>query len=87
MFNIFFHERAARELHTLTKTLQEQIKKRVFLLKEAPEHGKPLHPSRFWSLRCGDYRVVYEILREKNEVHVLLVGHRKNVYEDFSKLF
>jgi mRNA-degrading endonuclease RelE of RelBE toxin-antitoxin system len=35
----------------------------------------------------GDYRAVYEIWVEKRRVVVLFIGHRKNVYDDFSRLF
>ncbi len=54
-----------------------------------PEHeaGKHLKYSNFWSLRIGDYRAIYEIDRERNRVIVLFIGHRKDVYEDLSKLF
>jgi mRNA interferase RelE/StbE len=45
-----------------------------------------LRLSRFWKMRVGDYRVIYEIDRSSNHVIVLFVGHRKNVYDDFSKL-
>lgn len=48
--------------------------------------GKPLHPSDFWSVNSGDYRAIYEINTEKNQVIVLFVSHRKKVYDDFSKL-
>ena len=48
--------------------------------------GKQLHPSEYWSIRSGDYRVIYEIDPEQNQVTVLFVGHRKKVYDDFSKL-
>ncbi len=42
--------------------------------------------SDFWSLRIGDYSTIYEIDRAKKQVIILFVGHRKKVYDDFSKL-
>ena len=48
--------------------------------------GKQLHPSDFWSIRSGDYRSVYEINSEQNQVTVPFIDHRKRVYDDFSKL-
>ncbi len=55
-------------------------------LEESPEIGEQLKPSRFWKLRAGDYRMIYEIDKASNRVIVLFVGHRKNVYDEFSRL-
>jgi mRNA-degrading endonuclease RelE of RelBE toxin-antitoxin system len=82
---IYFQPSAAKELKKLDKTAQERIKGRVSELEKNPELGKKLVPSRFLSLRVGDYRAIYEISEEK--IVVLFVGHRKNVYGDFNKIF
>ncbi|MFB6088786.1 MAG: type II toxin-antitoxin system RelE/ParE family toxin, partial [Candidatus Aenigmatarchaeota archaeon] len=42
--------------------------------------------SKFYRLRIGDYRAIYEVDKKKEKVVVLFIGHRKNVYDDFSKL-
>jgi len=34
----------------------------------------------------GDYRAIYEIDRNKNQAVAIFVGHRKNVYDDFTKM-
>lgn len=56
------------------------------IAKDPFKAGKPLHPSDFWSLRSGDYRAIYEIDPDQNQVTVLFVDHRKKVYDEFSKL-
>jgi len=57
-------------------------------LRNRPERvGKRLKYSDFWSLRVGDYRVIYEVDTGKNQVVMLFIGHRKKVYDDFSKMF
>jgi mRNA-degrading endonuclease RelE of RelBE toxin-antitoxin system len=58
----------------------------VKTLERSPEIGDQLKPSRFWKIRVGDYRVIYEIDRRANRIVVLYVGHRKNVYDEFSRL-
>jgi mRNA-degrading endonuclease RelE of RelBE toxin-antitoxin system len=64
------------------------MKKALRELEAYPyKDGKQLHPSDFWSLRSGEYRAIHEINSEKNQVVILFVGHRKKVYDDFSKLF
>jgi mRNA interferase RelE/StbE len=39
--------------------------------------------SRRCRLRIGDYRVVYTFDVEKNEVELLFVGHRREIYSPF----
>jgi len=34
----------------------------------------------------GDYRVIYEIDKSSGKIIVLFIGHRKNVYDEFSRL-
>ena len=55
-------------------------------LEGSPEIGDQLKPSQFWKIRVGDYRIIYEIDRSSNRVIVLFIGHRKNVYDEFSRL-
>jgi mRNA interferase RelE/StbE len=67
--------------------LRETIKKALNELEESPEEkGERLKPSDFWRLRIGDYRAIYEIDRGSSKVKVLYIGHRKSVYDDFSRL-
>ena len=56
------------------------------VLENSPEVGEQLRPSKFWKVRVGDYRVIYEIDRSSGRVIILFVGHRKNVYDEFSRL-
>lgn len=34
-----------------------------------------------YRLRVGDYRVIFDINNEKNEITIWKVGHRKNIYD------
>ena len=87
-FTVLLHPKAAKTLEKLGKPIGQRIKKQLQELKDNPERiGKQLQYSNFWSLRIGDYRAIYEINREKREVIILFVGHRKKVYDDFSKMF
>jgi mRNA interferase RelE/StbE len=86
-FAILLHPKAAKELERLEEDLRTRIKERLRELKNNPESiGKALKPSDFWSLRIGDYRAIFEIDRAKKQVIVLFIGHRKKVYDDFSKM-
>jgi len=56
-------------------------------LERTPDKGDQMKPSQFRRLRVGDYRVIYEIDMQSKRVIVLYRGHRKNVYDDFTRLF
>lgn len=85
-FRVFSHPKAFEFLEKLDKYIKKRIKKKIKKLEKYPKKGKRLRYSRFWSLRIGNYRAVYEIKKDEKQVVVLFVGHRKNVYDDFSKM-
>jgi len=87
-FTILLHPKAVRALQKIEKPIRSRIIRRLRELGDRPERiGKPLRYSDFWSLRVGDYRVIYEINRDKKQVVIFFIGHRKKVYDDFSKMF
>lgn len=87
VFTVLLHPRAAKELERIENPTRSRITERLKELKDNPETiGKVLKYSDFWSLRIGEYRAIYEIHRAKKQVIVLFIGHRKKVYDNFSKL-
>ena len=87
-FSVFLHPKAAKALKRVEESIRLRIVERLRELQSRPERvGKRLKYSDFWGLRVGDYRVIYEVDRGKDQVVVLFIGHRKKVYDDFSKMF
>ena len=87
VFKVLLHPTAAKELRKLDSVNQARMKKAFGELSADPFNlGKPLHPSDFWSIRSGDYRAIYEIDVEQSQIIVLFIGHRKKMFDDFSKL-
>jgi len=85
---VLLHPKAARELNKIKEPARSRIRERMAELREDPEGaGKKLRYTDFWSLRIGDYRAIYEIKRDGEQVIILYVGHRRNVYDDFSRIF
>ena len=77
----------AKSLNKIDRVTRGRIKSALEDLKESPEtKGEPLHPSKFWKIRIGDYRAIYIIEKKENQVIVLFVGHRSKVYDDFGRL-
>ena len=64
------------------KAVRSRIIKSLRKLENEPESGKPLTSilTGLWSLRIGDYRVIYQIKNSELIVVVIKIGHRKNVY-------
>jgi mRNA interferase RelE/StbE len=85
-FKVFLHPKAAKALEKIDAKNRARINEALKELCSNPEAGKQLKLSDFWSLRIGDYRAIYEIDRDKNQVIVTFIGHRKNVYDDFTKM-
>ena len=83
---IFLHPKAKKYLDDQDKAIKEKIKNKIKELKENPERGKRLKYTEFWKLRIEDYRAIYEIKVKEKKVIILFIGHRKTVYDDFSKL-
>ena len=87
-YKIFLHPKAAEFLKNLNRSLRVMIKNRLRDLEESPEEkGQRLKHPPFYRLRIRDYRAIYEINKEEGRVIVLFIGHRRTVYDDFSRIF
>ncbi len=87
-FKVLLHPKSTRFLSKLEEDKKERMKSKVRESEDHPERrGKRLRYSDFRTLRIGDYRAIYEIDEGEDRVIVLFIGHRRNVYDDFSKLF
>ena len=85
-FSVLLTSRAARSIRKLERSVGARIQESLAELAQNPETGEQLRPSKFWKIRVGDYRAIYEIDRSNNWVIVLFIGHRKNVYDEFFRL-
>lgn len=81
-WTIRFTASAARALRKLDPEVRRRVRAALATLREEPERGKPLHLSlkglRSW--RTGDFRIVYRLYRDRIEVLVIAIGHRRDVY-------
>lgn len=81
-YSLLILRRAQKELASLDKTEYERVRNAVFLLVEnpRPNYCKKLVERDGWRIRVGNYRVIYEIDDVKQEITVLHIGHRRDVY-------
>jgi len=86
-YSVFLHPSALVSLNKLDRSVKLRIIRRLEKLGSEPESGKRLRMGKFYSLRIGEYRAIYEIWRSQGKVIVLFVDTRQNIYEEFRRLF
>lgn len=80
-------DKARRELRKLDTDTQQTIlrffRERIMVDDDPKRFGKPLkHELQgLWRYRIGDYRAVCQIQDEQLIVLVLVVAHRRNIYQ------
>ena len=74
--------RAQKELAQLPPGAYEQVRDaiRMLALNPRPPGCLKLAGREGWRIRVGDYRVVYEIVDAQQDVMILHVGHRRDIY-------
>lgn len=86
-WQIRYSPQAVRNLDDLdrpvARRLTNYIRDRIATLDDSRSSGKALRGSDWgscWRYKCGDYRIVADILDQEIVIHILRVGDRKSVY-------
>jgi len=82
-FNIVFKPSVEKDLRYLPQTVLARILKKIQELKNNPisrESIKITGAEHLYRIRVGDYRVIYGIDKNKMEVIIHYVRHRRDVY-------
>jgi mRNA interferase RelE/StbE len=85
-YAILLYPKANDFFKTIEEKVQYPLNQKIKELRSNPKKGKKLKHLDFYRLRIWEYRVIYELDIYKEQVTVLFIGHRKNVYDDFSRL-
>jgi mRNA interferase RelE/StbE len=74
--------RFIKSLDKLDATIRRRILGKAGKLADDPYEGKTLKGelSGLFSLRVGDYRIIYWVDEKENTVWLVDVGHRKRIY-------
>jgi mRNA interferase RelE/StbE len=82
-YRLLYLPGAARDIRALPAAVAVRVRKAVERLGQDPRLGKRLagELAPFWSYRVGDYRIVYEIRDEELVVRIVMLGHRRAIYE------
>ncbi len=83
---IVYTRRFEKDLRNVPNWVKERLIEIIEQLKVNPYIGKRLRGPlfRLWSLRIGDYRLIYEIDDDRRVVILHRIGHRGRIYEQLS---
>lgn len=82
MFELSYSQTALNQLEKLDKNMRIRILSSLERIRIRPySHIKKLTGNPYFSLRVGDYRVILEMKENQLLIHVIEIGHRKNVYD------
>ena len=81
-YSVDLSDSAIDEIRPLPANLKRRIANALDRIGENPRLGKPLkwELNGLWSLRIGDYRIIYEIDDVNQVVSVVHARHRRDVY-------
>jgi mRNA interferase RelE/StbE len=81
-YAVVINRSAERELKSLAPDFARWVGSRLRTLAEDPDlaRSKRLKGSPNFKLRVGDYRVIYSVDDPAEQVTIVAVGHRREVY-------
>ena len=82
MYKLIFEKKTLHDLNKLETKVKNRIWNKLQEGKEDPfRFFEKLVEMPGFKLRIGNWRVIADIIREKEAIIVLKVGHRKNIYD------
>ena len=82
MYSIELTETSKTFLRGLDRKIFDMILNKIYSIRNNPfRFLKRLQGEKLWRLRIGDYRAVVDVYVSMNQIIVIRIGHRKNVYE------
>ncbi len=84
MFRIVYAKSVEKDLRRISPPNLQKIKKELENLEKFPDlpQIKQLknHPIADYRLRVGNYRILFDVNWDEEEIYILKIGHRKDVY-------
>ena len=82
MYELLYSPIAVKQLEKLEYQIKERILIALGRLRIRPESCdiKKLVGMQGYRLRVGDYRIIFDMEKDKLLILVLQIGHRKNIY-------
>jgi mRNA interferase RelE/StbE len=82
-YTIYLSKKAEKNLNQLPERTAETIFAAISELENNPRPVgyKKLKGRDGYRIRCGNYRIIYEIFESTLVIDVINLGHRKNIYK------
>jgi len=84
-YTVRYEPEALEALVNLPTQIQSRIVKKVDWLVENFDNINPLgltgDLAEFYKLRVGDYRAIYELSNTGDEIIIVRLGHRRDIYD------
>ena len=84
-WKVTYKESVQKDLKKISSDIKYIIRRAIEekLMVDPLKYGLPLRRNLkgYMKLRVGDYRIIYSISKNTVTVHVVKIGHRKDVYE------
>ena len=81
---------AEKDLNNLDRSVRQRILEKLFWLEANFDDILPRSLSnklsRYYKLRVGDWRIVYLVIQEAQEISVIAIDHRKDIYNRIYEL-
>jgi mRNA interferase RelE/StbE len=82
MYKLVFEKRTLQSLNKLEPKIKKRIWDKLQDCKDNPfRFFEKLVETSGFKLRIGDWRVIADIMREKEAIIILKIGHRKKIYD------
>lgn len=90
MYEIKYHREVFKDLD---KVPDDIVKRVAGIIKELSSNPFPANCKKIsgklnaYRLKMGDYRVIYTVSHQENQIKIFRVRHRKDVYRNLKILF
>ena len=82
-YKILYTKKALKYLESLNRKEAQNVYRKIESIKENPLHYiAKLSSVDIWKLGIGDYRAIIRLDRAKEELTIVDIGHRKNIYKN-----
>jgi mRNA interferase RelE/StbE len=82
-YTVEIARRAVKSITALPRPEQQRVRAAIDLLADEPRPPgctKLSGEDSVYRVRIGDYRILYEVIDARLVVHVVRIGHRRDVY-------
>ena len=87
-YRITWSRRATRSLRGLETATRRRVVDKVRNLADDPRPPdcESVRGYPYFRVRVGDYRIVYDVQDDEVRVSIVLVGHRREIYQQMNRL-